>query len=134
MLNEEKVIMMTRMASYETGKGKEHLKIGTYFRGDYVAMSLIKAIFAITFSYVFIIIGYIMYNFDSIMENAFGLDIMATVKPFGKYYLISLIVYVVISYAVCNIKYIIAKNNIRKYKSNLKKLRKIEKLEDEEED
>ena len=127
MLNEEKVIMMTRMASYESGKGKEDLRIGSYFRGDYVASALLKAVFAITFTFAFVIIGYVVYNFETFMENAYTMDVAAIVKSFGKYYLIALIIYVVISYAVCLVKYMLARKNIKKYKNNLKKIRMIDK-------
>ena len=34
MLNEERIIMMTRMAAYESGEGKKDGAIGSYFRGD----------------------------------------------------------------------------------------------------
>ena len=32
MLNEEKVILMTQMASYEENEGKKNMAIGRYFR------------------------------------------------------------------------------------------------------
>ena len=35
MLNEEKVILMTQMASYEENEGKKNMAIGRYFRSDY---------------------------------------------------------------------------------------------------
>ena len=37
MLNEEKVILMTQMASYEENEGKKNMAIGRYFRSDYIA-------------------------------------------------------------------------------------------------
>ena len=35
MLNEERVVLMTKMASYEANEGKKSLAIGSYFRSDY---------------------------------------------------------------------------------------------------
>lgn len=32
MLNEERVILMTKMASYEEGEGKKSMSLGRYFR------------------------------------------------------------------------------------------------------
>lgn len=132
MLNEEKVIMMTRMASYEEGKGKEHIRIGRYFRSDYVALSIIKAIFAVTISFIFGLAIYIAYNFEDFMERIYEVDLLPIVKGFVRYYLIALIVYVAISYLVCMGKYIIARRNIGKYQSNLKKLKKIDKVQNKD--
>ena len=61
------------------------------------------------------------------MENIYQMDMMGLVKKFGKYYLISLIIYVAISYIVAFIKYIVARTNVRKYKDNLKMTRKLQK-------
>ena len=38
MLNEEKVILMTQMASYEENEGKKNIAIGRYFSSDYIAI------------------------------------------------------------------------------------------------
>jgi hypothetical protein len=55
------------------------------------------------------------------------MDMMSLVKAFGRYYLISLIVYVAISYIIAFVKYLIARSNVRKYKNNLKMTRKLQK-------
>ena len=44
MLSEERIILMTRMASYERGEGRENVKIGNYFRADYIALHVLKAV------------------------------------------------------------------------------------------
>ena len=41
MLNEKRVILMTRMASYEAGEGKKNIEVGNYFRADYLAIQLL---------------------------------------------------------------------------------------------
>ena len=127
MLNREKVIAMTRMASYEEGKGKEHLRICSYFRSDYIGAAILKAAAAVTITFVFAIALYIYYNFEDFMENIYQMDMMSLVKAFGRYYLISLIVYVAISYIIAFVKYLIARSNVRKYKNNLKMTRKLQK-------
>ena len=35
MLNEERIILMTKLASYESGEGKKCAATGSYFRSDY---------------------------------------------------------------------------------------------------
>lgn len=44
MLNEEKIILMTQMASYEENEGKKNMAIGRYFRSDYIAIQVLKSI------------------------------------------------------------------------------------------
>ena len=40
MLNEERIRLMTKMASYEAREGKEHMPIKQYYRKDYVSYEL----------------------------------------------------------------------------------------------
>ena len=51
MLNEEKVILMTQMASYEENEGKKNMAIGRYFRSDYIAIQVLKSILCATIAY-----------------------------------------------------------------------------------
>ena len=77
MLDRDKVIMMTRMSSYEKGKGKEHLRIGSFFRSDYIWASIIKAVFSITVAFIFGLALYIYYNFEEFMSNIYEIDIIS---------------------------------------------------------
>ena len=42
MLNEERIILMTKLASYESGEGKKNAAIGGYFRSDYIGMQVVR--------------------------------------------------------------------------------------------
>ena len=42
MLNEERIRLMTKMASYETREGKEHMPIKQYYRRDYISYEMMK--------------------------------------------------------------------------------------------
>ncbi len=127
MLNKDKVILMTRMSSYENGKGKEHLRIGTYFRSDYIWAAILKAVFAITFTFIIGMGLYVYYNYEEFLENIYDMDFLSILMAFKKYYFIALIAYVALAYVVAFIKHLIATIGIRKYKSNLKKIRKLQK-------
>ena len=125
MLNRERVILMTKMASYEAGEGKRNMAIAKYFRSDYVAIQLFKAIISATLSYFLILGLYIYYNFEVFMENIYELDVATIVGSFVRNYVILLVVYLLISYGVCSIKYIMARKKLKRYYSNLKKLKKL---------
>ena len=43
MLNQERIILMTKMASYEENEGKKNNAIMNYFRGDYVWLQVMKS-------------------------------------------------------------------------------------------
>ena len=42
MLNEERVILMTKLASYEANDGRRNVAIGSYFRSDYIGWQVLK--------------------------------------------------------------------------------------------
>ena len=127
MISQERIELMTKLAAYEEHEGRRNMETANYFRSDYIGAAILKAAGAVTITFVFVIALYIYYNFEDFMENIYQMDMIGLFKTFGKYYLISLIIYVAISYIVAFIKYIIARSNVRKYKNNLKMIRKQQK-------
>ena len=77
MLNEERVILMTRMASYEMGEGRENVKIGNYFRSDYIAIQVIKAVISASIVFAIVFSLYISYNFEEFMRQLYEMDLLA---------------------------------------------------------
>ena len=43
MLNEEKIRLMTKAASFEAGEGKKALEMNRFYKGDYLTIHLIGA-------------------------------------------------------------------------------------------
>jgi len=123
MLNEDRVILMTRMAAYEAGEGKQNLVVGGYFRSDYMAMGVFKSLFCGTISYLLFLALYVFYNFEMFMEEMYEIDLLAFGKGLGKQYLVFLAVYLVISYLVYAVKYAHARRNLKRYQHNLKRLK-----------
>ena len=52
MLNEERIRLMTKMASYEANEGKKNVSIGSYFRGDYIGLQVIKSVISGTIGFL----------------------------------------------------------------------------------
>ena len=98
MLNKDRVMLMTRMASYEAGEGKKHMDVVRFFKGDYIAVGIIKAIICATLSFGLILGLYIYYNFDVFMANMYDMDILAFVKDILIRYAWFTGVYVLITY------------------------------------
>ena len=108
MINEEKVIMMTKLASYESGEGK--------------GFQLLKSVISATISFLAIFAVYAFYNFENIMQNIYKLDLLAFGKSIIILYLCVVAGYGVISYVVYANRYNKAQKHLRAYYANLKRL------------
>ena len=64
MLNEERVILMTQLASYEENEGKKNVAIGNYFRSDYIGFQMLKSIISATIAFVIVFGMFIFYDFE----------------------------------------------------------------------
>jgi len=122
MVNEERVILMTRMASYEAGEGKKNIKIGDYFRADYLSKQLLKSLIFSTISFVIGLVLYVLYNFDYLLENVYKIDLLALGKKMITGYIVLVVVYGLITYIVYAFRYRNARKNLKTYYGNLKKL------------
>lgn len=122
MLNEEKVILMTRMASYEEHEGKKHISIIHYFRGDYIGFQVLKSVIAATVSFFVLFAVYIFYNFEELMQNIYHMDLLAFGKNVITLYLCMVGAYAVISYVMFASRYSKARKSLKHYYDNLRKL------------
>lgn len=125
MLNEEKVILMTKMASYEEHEGKANMKIGSYFRGDYIAVQVLKSIFCATVAFALIFALFIFYDFEVFMQDIYKMDLIGFAKTLLMYYGITVAAYGAVSYGICTIRYAKAKKSLKLYYQNLKKLNSL---------
>ena len=122
MINEEKVILMTRLASYESNEGKKDISIVNYFKGDYIGFLILKSVIAATISFLALFGVYVFYNFEELMQNIYKMDLLGFGKDVIILYLCTVGAYGVITYVLFTYKYNKAKKNLRNYYSNLKKL------------
>jgi len=122
MINEERVKLMTRMASYEAGEGKKNIKIGDYFRVDYISKQLLKSLVFSTISFVIGLCLYVFYDFEAFMEDIYDMDLVATGKQLLTYYIVFAVVYALITWVVYALRYRKARKNLKTYYGNLKKL------------
>ncbi|MDE6972606.1 MAG: hypothetical protein K2P07_03380 [Lachnospiraceae bacterium] len=122
MINEEKVILMTRMASYEEHEGKKDISIIHYFRGDYIGFQVLKSVIAGTISFLAIFAVYVFYNFEELMQDIYKMDLLEFGKSIVILYLCVVGAYGVISYVMFASKYSRARKSLKHYYDNLKKL------------
>ena len=122
MINEEKVIVMTRLASYEAHKGKKDIAIINYFRGDYIGFQVLKSVIGATISFFALFAVYVFYNFEQLMEDIYKMDLLSFGKSIIILYLCTVGAYGVISYVLFASKYSKARKSLKHYYDNLKKL------------
>ncbi len=125
MVNEEKVILMTKLAAYEQGEGKKYTSIAGYFRTDYASSYLLSSVIAGTLAFAAILGIYVFYNFETIMEDIYVIDFMAYGRKMGSIYLIFMGIYLVLSYVIAMFRYKRARNSLRGYYTNLRKLERF---------
>ena len=124
MINEEKVILMTKMASYETNEGKKHLAVCRYFRSDYISLQILKAIFSGTLAFCVIVGMALLYDFDSFLKDLYKVDLIQMGKDLIVDYLVSVGAYVLVVYFVAVYRFNRSRQSLRTYYGNLKKLSK----------
>ena len=113
---------MTKMASYEANEGKKNVSIGSYFRGDYIGLQVIRAVISGTVGF-FIVFGmYILYNFETIMADIYKMDLLQFGRRIIIAYLVFIVLYAAVSYAIYTYRYTKAKKSLKRYYNNLKKL------------
>ncbi|MCM1134291.1 MAG: hypothetical protein NC400_01830 [Clostridium sp.] len=122
MINEERVILMTKLASYEANEGKKDIAIVNYFRGDYIGFQVLKSIIAATISFVALFAVYLLYNFEELMQDVYKMNLLEYGKSIIIIYLCSVGAYGIISYILFSVRYSRAKKSLRNYYGNLRKL------------
>lgn len=122
MLNEERIVLMTKMASYEENEGKKNVNIGNYFRSDYIAIQVLKSVVCATIAFAIIFALFVFYDFEVFMQDIYKMDLLAFGKNVLLYYGITVLVYGAVSYLVYSRRYTRARKSLKCYYNNLKKL------------
>lgn len=130
MVNEEKVLRMTRMASYEARAGKKDKAVAGYFRGDYIGMQMLVSFVVITLAYLAAAAAYLALNYEQVMSDVYSMDLVAVGRKALMVYLVLLLAYLVVTYVVYLIRYAKARKRQRIF---LEYLNHLDDAEEEEE-
>ena len=125
MINEKKVKLMTRMASYEQNKGKEDFKINEYYRKDYVSIKRLYTFFWVTIGYVCVVALAGMSVFDKLMNEMSTSMFITMGGILAAGYIALLVFYIIITNRVYNKKHKNARTRVKKYNHDLTRLLKI---------
>ena len=122
MLDEKRIMLMTRMASYEDNEGHDAIRICNHFRSDYISFNIIKTVVSATLAFILLAGAYVYRNFDDLLQNIYKIDIMSLAKSFLTYYIIAVGAFALISYIIYSVRYDRAKKSLKDYNSALKLL------------
>lgn len=125
MLNEERIILMTKMACYEEDEGKKNVAIGNYFRGDYISLQVLKSVISATIAFGAVFALFIFYDFEVFMQDIYKMDLISFAKNVMIWYGVTIAVYGVISYLIYSFRYSRVRKSLKKYYNNLKKLNSL---------
>lgn len=125
MINEEKVILMTRASLYEEKEGKKKLKISRYFRHDYISVQLLLGWFFATLSFGLCVALWGVCNMEYLMENLHKMDLKSFGMTMLLYYVLTVVVYACMLYAFYAYRYHTAKRSVNAYAHTLRKISDI---------
>ena len=126
MLNEEKVILMTKMAAFIDREGKKNDEINSYFRSDYVGFNIIKSVVSATIVFGVVVATYALCNIEFILANLYNTEeLLAIGRRFLVYYLLLVGVYSLASYVIFSLRYTRMRKSMKAYYGDLKKLARI---------
>ncbi|MCQ2537514.1 MAG: hypothetical protein MJ124_03860 [Lachnospiraceae bacterium] len=131
MVNNRKVRLMTRLAIYEEGEGKEDIRLGKYFRRDFVRLQLFKNIIAVTVGYLLLVALYMAYKLEFLISEAVKLDYAAMGRRLLALYLIILVVYIAGSLVFSMLYYNASRKKLAKYFRMLRLMRSFYREESE---
>ena len=122
MLNEKRVRLMTKMASYEESEGQKNIAVGTYFRGDYISKEIIKSVIYGTIAFGIVFAFYLLYDMENFMQDIYKMDLLQFGRGLLIKYLEFNLIYGIITYVVYTIRYRKARQSLRMYYNNLRRL------------
>ena len=110
MINQEKVLRMTKMASYEEHGGRA---VVGYFRSDYIGKQTIISLIVITAAFLAGLGAYLVFHFSEVMGNIYSMDLVGTAKKILTLYLMAAVLYVAVTYVIYTIRYAKAKKRLQ---------------------
>jgi hypothetical protein len=132
VINEEKVKTMTKLAIYETTKGKRQLNISKYYKRDYIRYHMFKTAVAASVAFLLLAVGYVLLNFESLMLALNDMDLIREAEKIGLIYVLFLVFYMLIAWLVYARRYEAVKPDVIVFNHNLKHLKELYDKEEKE--
>lgn len=125
MIDEKRIYQMTRLAIFEKNHKEQLDGVRTCFRSDYIGRHMIKNGFRITLAFLLVLLGWGLYNAETLIVDITKIDVEGLVSRIVFYYAAALSVFLVITYAIHRVRYERARQDLYEYREMLKDLEKL---------
>lgn len=125
MLDLKKIKIMTKLAAFEQGKGKEDIKISKYYKTDYIRYQVIKTAVSVTLGYFLILLLFGMYHAEFIIRKIVTLNFVRIGQYLLGFYIIIMAIYITGAFIGYSVKYSQSKKNLSRYYKLLKRLNRL---------
>lgn len=132
MVNEDKVKLMTKLATYEKKEGKENLPVMQYYREDYIVYHVMKTAISATIAYVLLVVAVCVARSQYLLENVHKMTMEQIGGRVFIGYIVMLAVYITAGLIFYIRKYENARESVKRYLHWLKQLNSFYKEQEEE--
>lgn len=129
MLNNEKIILMTKLALYEQGEGKKNIPVGKYFKSDYIGMRLLSSFIYITIADIICLALWFVVKGEDILTRLMAGEVAPILSTVVIIYAVTVFVYMVASYTFFSYKFKSTRRSLKEYNSQLKQLHNLQERE-----
>lgn len=122
MVNEQRLHSMIKIAKFDANDGKSCKPMIQYARKDYVALQLLKSFVIGTIAF-FIMLGlWVLYSMETLMKQINNMDLIQSAITLGILYGVFMVIYILATYIIFNVKYTYGRKKVKKYYAGLKKI------------
>ena len=132
MINQGKVMLMTKIAIYEKKHENGDLVMSRYFREDYIKFGCLKTLVVTTICYWIFVGVSILMNFEKLLNDISNMDYFSAISGYLKGYVVVCLFFFVYAFIIYLIKFQVAKPGIVEYNRTLRKLLKYYEIEQRE--
>ena len=122
MVNEEKTLIMIKIAKYESELGTKVINEGGYYKTDYVRLHTLSVVLNVSVAYIFVLALVALYNMDYIFLNFVTINYAKLFIEIFMPYISIIIICVLVSNIYFTSKYKNSREEIKKYYTELKRL------------
>ena len=133
MLNNEKIILMTKLSLYEQKNQKKEIKTSKFFKGDYISIKMLSSFVYVTLGCLLCLALWLMYSSaDVIAKLTTTSTLVVLIIVLVLIYIIITVSYMIFSYAFYSHRFRKIRKNLKEYNGDLKTLHRIQELEYDE--
>lgn len=125
MINIRKTRLMTKLAMFEQGEGKQDIARSKYYKTDFVRLQVLKTAVSVTIAYLLILLLVGIYKSEYLIEQAVNLDYPTICTVIVVAYIILMIVFIVGTIIGYSIYYDLSRKKLSKYYRMLKIMRRL---------